>query len=401
MRNKTIVSICIPLFLIFTMISSCINFQEWDKENIKESDLNDKGLPIAIYTSEPEEKPTPENFGNSLEEDDCSLSNKQIDKWMRDTLNVDTLLLTAYQSAYELYQNPSDSGKLDALDWQKRTLESYNFMKEYQDIPSCLLTYHNLMTDMLSELTSTFSEIVLVYVAMDTSEDFEPYLNEARTHLYNAYKISELKVDEWERLGSQYFDQTSNEKQEPQILDSNSINTPTNAYRTYFDDYIDIEFNIPEDWDVIRDNLSDLEDDKSFNEYLGFEGYYPKGYLYGFLPKDRNQIRFITLVAMILDEKLGTEDNIYEWVDSMESDLNDSEGINNIDSKIIEIDNFPFATLMYEAISEEYGGNKMFGILGKYQTTKFSYLFQLKSDFLCKDEMINHLNMITSTLRIR
>lgn len=399
---KKIIKYCFALLILLTQISGCINFREWDRENYKESDFNDKGSPISIFTSEPDKKTTPQNTPKSSpEENSCSLSNKQVDKWMRNTLNVDSLTVAAYQSAFELYQNPRDSGKLDALDWQKRTLEAYNFMKEYRDIPSCLITYHNLQTDMLHELSLTFSEIVLVYVAMDTSEDFSLPLDEARTHLFNAYEINELIVDEWNRLNNLYFVQNSNERQEPQILDSDSIDELTNGYRNYFDEYIDVEFNIPEDWDVIRDNLSDLEDDKSFDEYLGFEGSYPKGFLYGFLPKDRTKIRFITLVAIILDEKESTEDNIHKWVDSMETDLNNSEGINVIDSNIIEIDNIPFATIMYEASSEEYGSNNMFGILGKYQTAKFSYLFQLKSDFLYKDEMLNHLNMITSTLRIR
>lgn len=55
MKNKLIASKLVILSLFIMGMSGCIIFNEWDKNGNKSQDFNDKGLPIAIYTDEPED----------------------------------------------------------------------------------------------------------------------------------------------------------------------------------------------------------------------------------------------------------------------------------------------------------------------------------------------------------
>ncbi len=151
--------------------------------------------------------------------EDCSQSNPIVADWLRETTPADTLTLTALQAAVDLYSNPRDTGKQEALDWQQRTIQAYDFMKEYQPIPQCLVTYHNLVTETLLQLSLTFSELELTYVAIDARQDHEPHLSAAKQHLADALKASEASVGEWGRLKSQGL--IPNEI-------NNSTSTPTN-----------------------------------------------------------------------------------------------------------------------------------------------------------------------------
>lgn len=131
---------------------------------------------------------------------DCSQSNADVEKWLRETTYADTLTVTALQAAGDLYLNPRDTGKQEALDWQKQTMEAYDFMKEYQSIPQCLVNYHDLVTETLFQLSMTFSELELTYVAMDANQDYESHLNAAKQFMSSALNASEASVAEWSRL---------------------------------------------------------------------------------------------------------------------------------------------------------------------------------------------------------
>ena len=77
--------------------------------------------------------------------EDCSLSNPVVANWLRETTSAETLSIAALQEAADLYSNPRETGKQDALDWEQRTMQAYDFMLEYQPVPQCLITYHNLV----------------------------------------------------------------------------------------------------------------------------------------------------------------------------------------------------------------------------------------------------------------
>lgn len=134
--------------------------------------------------------------------DECSQSNPIVDNWLRETTPADTLTLSALQAAGDLYSNPRDTGKQEALDWQQRTVQAYDFMKEYQPIPQCLVDYHNLVTETLLQLSLTFSELELAYVAIDSNQDYKPHLNAAKESLSAALEASKASVNEWDKLKS-------------------------------------------------------------------------------------------------------------------------------------------------------------------------------------------------------
>jgi hypothetical protein len=152
--------------------------------------------------------------------EDCSQSNPVVANWLRETEATDTLSVAALQEADDLYSNPRETGKQDALDWQERTLQAYDFMLEYQPIPQCLITYHNLETEMLYQLSLTFSELALVYIAIDANQDFEPSLRAAKQHLVDALDASIASVEEWTKV----------DRLMSQILPASEVinSTPTN-----------------------------------------------------------------------------------------------------------------------------------------------------------------------------
>jgi len=57
MRDKIFIMVFI-IFLFAITTSNCIDFREWDKDNYFEQDINNKGLPIAIFTDVPYENET-------------------------------------------------------------------------------------------------------------------------------------------------------------------------------------------------------------------------------------------------------------------------------------------------------------------------------------------------------
>lgn len=138
----------------------------------------------------------------TLASEDCSQSNPIVVNWLRETTPADTLILSALQVATELYSNPSDTGRQEALDWQERTIQAYDFMQEYQPVPECLVTYHNFVTETLLQLSLTFSELELAYAAIDANQDHKPHLDSAKQHLSLALEASEASVNEWDRLKS-------------------------------------------------------------------------------------------------------------------------------------------------------------------------------------------------------
>lgn len=150
--------------------------------------------------------------------DDCSPSNPAIANWLRETEPADTLSLSALQTAADLYSNPSDTGKEEALDWQERTIQAYDFMKEYQPVPECVVAYHNLVTETLYQLSVVFSELELAYVAMGANQEYKTHVDAAREHLSAAHEASQASVDEWNKL-----EELSSVSREA----SDSISTPT------------------------------------------------------------------------------------------------------------------------------------------------------------------------------
>ena len=132
--------------------------------------------------------------------DACSVSNPVVSNWLRDTDAADALTISGQEAALDLYMKPRDSGKREAEDWERRTHEAYDLMKEYQPVPSCLSSYHRHVTETLLQLSLSFSEIRLDYVAMDSGEDFRPHLSATKAYMAAVLEASEASVDEWNRL---------------------------------------------------------------------------------------------------------------------------------------------------------------------------------------------------------
>ena len=57
-KNRHLMMVFFIITILASSTTSCIDFREWDKEGYVEQDINDKGLPIAIFTDEPEENKT-------------------------------------------------------------------------------------------------------------------------------------------------------------------------------------------------------------------------------------------------------------------------------------------------------------------------------------------------------
>ncbi|MBU1869709.1 MAG: hypothetical protein KJ818_04480, partial [Candidatus Omnitrophica bacterium] len=217
-RNRVLFQFIITILVPLSIFNGCIDFDEWKNTNHNGRDFNDFSLPFTVYT-DPSKKGkspqaiitlTPYNILENREKlivrlptitpseiYDCSITNTSIENWLRDTTPADTLSVSALQSAYDLYSNPRDTGKLEAIDWQKRTIEAYTFMRDYYPVPQCYAQYHDLITEELSQLSLTFSELELVYIAMDSNQPFEPYLDAAKQHLLAALDASILAVEEW------------------------------------------------------------------------------------------------------------------------------------------------------------------------------------------------------------
>jgi hypothetical protein len=141
--------------------------------------------------------PTPIHTGLS---DDCLASNPVLSQWLRETTPADTVALTALQAASDLYANPSDTARIQALDWQRRTTEAYDFMVTYTAVPECLRTYHDSVTDTLLKLSLGFSELTLVYVSMDSDQEYQSHLRAAGDHFADAIQSSNASTTEWDRL---------------------------------------------------------------------------------------------------------------------------------------------------------------------------------------------------------
>ena len=137
---KNIIKYCFALLLLSSQISSCINFREWDKENFKESDFNNKGSPIALFTSEPEENINPkEPIGENVLPDEVSF-NTQNSKRLLGNLHEIALNRISYsiptdwtELRKDFFWSPSYSTALHIYTFQPGTSlpETYNEYKSF------------------------------------------------------------------------------------------------------------------------------------------------------------------------------------------------------------------------------------------------------------------------------
>ena len=142
--------------------------------------------------------PEPELTTTELVYKECTQTDPMLAMWASQIASANTLSITALEAALDLYTNPRETGLEESEDLFQQTIEAYVGMQSIQPIPSCMKNYHNLVTDILGELSECFKNLAKVYKAIDAGGDFSESLTTANQHLNNALQLSEESVAEWE-----------------------------------------------------------------------------------------------------------------------------------------------------------------------------------------------------------
>lgn len=144
--------------------------------------------------------PSPGPTATELVYKECTQTDPILAMWASQIASANTLSVTALEAALDLYTNPRETGLEESEELYQQTNESYIGMQSVEPIPTCMLEYHNLVTEILGELSLCFLNLQDVYRSIDAEEDFSESLTTANRHLNNALQLSEESVAEWDSV---------------------------------------------------------------------------------------------------------------------------------------------------------------------------------------------------------